>query len=56
MKPFFLPAAEKKRPRLRWYQYRLRSLFVLTTLVAIGMSWLPTRGVGTRGRYSSRSA
>src|SRR3974377_1265771 len=27
-------------PRLRWFQYRLRSLFVLTTLVAIGCSWL----------------
>jgi hypothetical protein len=27
------------RPRLRWYQYSLRSLFVLTVLVAIGGSW-----------------
>jgi hypothetical protein len=33
------PTAEKP-PKLRWYQYRLRSLFVLTTLVAVGMSWL----------------
>ena len=30
-----LPAVEKPWPKLRWYQYRLRSLFVLTTLVAI---------------------
>jgi hypothetical protein len=27
-------------PKLRWFQYRLRTLFVLTTLVAIGMSWV----------------
>ncbi len=27
-------------PKLRWYQWRLRSLFILTLLVAIGMSWL----------------
>jgi hypothetical protein len=33
-------ATETKPPKLRWYQYRLRSLFVLTTLVAIGCSWL----------------
>jgi hypothetical protein len=26
--------------KLRWYQFRLRSLFLLTLLVAIGMSWL----------------
>jgi hypothetical protein len=35
-----LATAEKKQPKLRWYQYRLRSLFVLTTLVAIACSWL----------------
>jgi hypothetical protein len=34
------PIAEPPKPRLRWYQYSLRSLFVLTTLVAIGCSWL----------------
>ena len=34
------PTAERKPPKLRWYQWRLRSLFVLTLLVAIGMSWL----------------
>ena len=26
--------------KLRWYQYSLRSLFLLTLVVAIGMSWL----------------
>ena len=35
-----LPTAEKKQPKLRWFQYSLRSLFLLTLLVAIGMSWL----------------
>ena len=33
-----LPTAEP--PKLRWFQYRLRSLFLLTLLVAIGMSWV----------------
>jgi hypothetical protein len=33
-------AAEQKSPKLRWFQYRLRSRFVLTTLVAIACSWL----------------
>jgi hypothetical protein len=32
--------AEKQPPKLRWHQYRLRSLFVLTTLVAVACSWL----------------
>ena len=27
-------------PKLRWYQWRLRSLFILTFLVAIGMSYV----------------
>ena len=31
------PVADK--PRRRWYQYSLRSLFILTTLVAIACSW-----------------
>ena len=34
------PTAEKKPPKLRWYQYSLRSLFLLTLLVAIGMSYV----------------
>ncbi len=35
-----LPIADQKPPKLRWFQFRLRSLFILTTLVAIGCSWL----------------
>jgi hypothetical protein len=38
-----LPTAETPKTKLRWYQYSLRSLFVLTTLVAIGMSWVATK-------------
>ena len=34
-----LPTTGQKPPKLRWYQWRLRSLFILTLLVAIGMSW-----------------
>ena len=48
------PVAEKQ-PKLRWFQYSLRSLFLLTLFVAIGMSWLtvtrPGNG-GERGRES----
>lgn len=35
-----LPTAETKPPKLRWYQWRLRTLFLLTLLVAIGMSYV----------------
>ncbi len=31
---------ETRKPPLRWYQYRLRSLFVAMLLVSIGMSWV----------------
>jgi internalin A len=30
----------EKPPKLRWYQWRLRSLFLLILMVAMGMSWL----------------
>jgi hypothetical protein len=40
MKTDPLPATEKKPPKLRWYQWRLRSMFILTLVVAIGMSWI----------------
>jgi hypothetical protein len=33
-------ATDKKPPKLRWYQYTLRSLLLLTLLVAIGMSYV----------------
>jgi hypothetical protein len=32
--------------KLRWYQYRLRSLFVLTLLVSLGMSWVAVKMQG----------
>jgi hypothetical protein len=35
-----LPAAQNDPPKLRWYQWRLRTMFLLTLLVAVGMSWL----------------
>jgi internalin A len=35
-----LPNVAQKLPKLRWYQWRLRSLFLLILLAAIGMSWL----------------
>ena len=31
------------KPKRRWYQFSLRSLLVLTLIVAIGMSWLAVR-------------
>jgi hypothetical protein len=40
MQPIPSPTAAQKPQKLRWFQWRLRSLFVLTLLVAIGMSWL----------------
>jgi hypothetical protein len=43
-------------PKLRWYQYRLRSLFVLTLLVAIGMSWLATTMREQRREYAAAKA
>jgi hypothetical protein len=35
-----LPTAETKPTKLHWYQFRLRSLFILMTLVAIACSWI----------------
>jgi hypothetical protein len=32
-----------KRPRLRWYQYSLRTLFLLTLIVSLLMSWHAVR-------------
>lgn len=40
MQPDPAPTAVQKPQRLRWFQWRLRSLFVLTLLVAIGMSYV----------------
>jgi hypothetical protein len=34
------PTAETTPPKLRWYQWRLRSMFILTLVVAIACSWI----------------
>jgi hypothetical protein len=47
------PTSEPKSPKLRWYQYRLRSLFILTTLVAIACSWLAVKMQRVRGERAS---
>lgn len=43
----------KRQPRLRWYLFRLRSLFVLTAVVAIGMSWV---AVTMQDQWKQRAA
>ena len=47
------PTAETKHHKLRWYQWRLRTLFLLTLLVAIGMSWLT---VTMRDQWKQKAA
>ena len=49
------PTTEKP-PKLRWYQWRLRSLFILTLLVAVGMSWLMTTIQGQRRQKAAADA
>jgi hypothetical protein len=34
------PSTAEKPPKLRWYQWRLRSMFLLTLVVAIAMSYV----------------
>ncbi len=34
---------EPRAPRLRWFQYSLRTLFIAVFLVSIGMSWVAVR-------------
>jgi hypothetical protein len=36
------------KPKLRWYQYSLRSLFLLTLICAILCSWFATRATNQR--------
>jgi hypothetical protein len=48
MKTDSLPTTEQKPPKLRWCQWRLRSLFLLTLLVGIGMGWLTVTIQGQR--------
>jgi hypothetical protein len=45
-----------KQPKLRWYQWRLRSLFILTLLVAIGMSWLAVTMRDQRKQHEAADA
>ncbi len=39
MKPDLMTAIAPKR-RLRWYQFRLRTVFLATTLIALGAGWV----------------
>jgi hypothetical protein len=49
------PPTAEKPPKLRWFQYRLRSLFVLTTLVAIACSFAVTiRNLRREGNCNMR--
>ena len=44
-----------EQPKLRWFQYRLRSLFILTTLVAVACSFAVTiRGLRKEGNCNMR--
>ena len=44
-----LPYAEPK-PKLRWYQYGLRTALVFVSLVSVGMSWLAVRMQSARAQ------
>ncbi len=35
--------SETQKPRRRWFQYSLRSLFLVTFLASLGMSWFAVR-------------
>ncbi len=43
MTPEFTPPPAAPQPRLRWYQYRLRSLFLLMLVAAIPLGWLSVK-------------
>lgn len=49
------PTTEKP-PKLRWYQWRLRSMFILTLLVAIGMSYVAVEMRGQRKQHQAAEA
>ena len=38
-----VPIAEEPRYKRHWYQYSLRSLLLLTTVVCVGMSWFTVK-------------
>ncbi|MEN6451133.1 MAG: hypothetical protein ABFC96_11635, partial [Thermoguttaceae bacterium] len=50
------PTVEQKRPKLRWFQYRLRSLFLLTFLLSLGMSYVAVTIQQQRHQYYAAKA
>ena len=55
-KPNLHPSADQPKPKLRWFQYRLRSLFILTFLVAIPCSWLAVTIQGQGRQHEAAEA
>jgi hypothetical protein len=49
-------AGKKEPPRLRWYQWRLRTLFILTVVVAIAMSYVAVAMRDQRREYATAEA
>ena len=52
----FTPAPAAPPPKLRWYQYRLRSLLLLMLLVSLGMSWLAVKMKAAREQKAAVKA
>ena len=50
------PTVEKKRPKLRWYQYSLRSLLLFVTACAVACSWLAVTIQGQRRQHEAAEA
>ena len=50
------PTVEKPEFKFRWFQYRLRPLFLLTLLVAIGMSYVAVTIRGQRRQKVAATA
>jgi len=48
--------ADASTPRLRWFQYRLRTLLMLMLLASIGMSWLAVRMKRARMEHEAAKA
>lgn len=46
----------KSDQKLRWYQYRLRTLFLLMLLVSIGMSWVAVKIQRLKGQRNAAKA
>ncbi len=56
METEFLPIAAEKPPKLRWYQYSLRSLLLFVTACAIACSWLAVTIQGQRRQHEAADA